>query len=292
MVHLVSQGNGVAVFEGGGQQLTIDSNACIMCEECEIVCPYSAIFFEEGYVGDGNYEALAYVGMKFKTNDCDLQGDCVAACPMNALTIESLIPDPPEFEPGEGEAPFRNIINNLTTPCLSNVFTQINNSDSLQTDIGHMLHDVFNIWDQANFTIGESNSLPPDRNGQTSSTNSGDYFNSYVTLNTNTLPGTSKEYIAGTIYHEIVHAYLHATGKFGNMQNHIAMAQSYIAALTDTLRHYFPGLSSIQAEAIAWVGLDETDAWDALHTGNLNKYNQLVSLQEDYRTGTKGTLCP
>lgn len=293
MVTLVSQDNGVAVFQGGGQQLTIDANCCIICTQCESVCAYSAIAFQEGYAGDGNYEALVYIGMQFRTGNCDMQGDCVSVCPMNALDIQSTIPDPPdEFGPGEGATPLRDITNNLTTPCLGNVFNQINNSDSLGTDIGHILHDVFDIWDQANLTIGESTSLPSNENGHTNSTASGAYFNADIVLNANTLPVAAKEYIAGTIYHEIIHAYLNYTGQSGNMNNHTQMTLDYMNAIKSTLQYYYPGLSSTAAEAIAWVGLDATTAWAALQTNDPTKYNQIISLQDSYRAGTSGTPCP
>ena len=115
-----------------------------------------------------------------------------------------------------------------------------------------------------------------------------------VTLNSSpgALPSASKEYIAATIFHESVHAWIDATNTLNNSSNsvsHETMASaSNIDMLATALREMYPALSLQDAKDLAWGGLQKTTAWEALSQADKDRINQT---NFDYKNGTKGTPC-
>jgi hypothetical protein len=88
-----------------------------------------------------------------------------------------------------------------------------------------------------------------------------------VTLNTNVMENASKEYVAVTIMHEIIHAYMSAY--WGTVRNndtqHPLMVECYfINLMANSLESLFPNLSQYpgDAMALAWYGFDQTPSWN------------------------------
>jgi hypothetical protein len=88
-------------------------------------------------------------------------------------------------------------------------------------------------------------------------------FSCSILLNKGVLSNSTQEYSIGTIIHETVHAYLQYeagnTDKHGT--NHDEMAKSYVNSMSDYLLSLFPRLTSKDATAIAWGGLQGTELW-------------------------------
>jgi len=61
------------VLGGGRRPLRIDAQLCIDCKKCERVCPFGLLIRQDKGVG------------ALQTRDCLKCGECVAACPKDAL---------------------------------------------------------------------------------------------------------------------------------------------------------------------------------------------------------------
>ncbi|QEC43366.1 SprT-like domain-containing protein [Pseudobacter ginsenosidimutans] len=295
MASLHEQGYNFYTYRSGNVTLTIRPEDCIMCEMCIPVCPSEAFEITDAYVGDGQYEVLVSSNFKYKAANCSMSGDCATVCPTGALEMGLIPPDEggdDDDDDDDDDDPFEEITSELTTPCFQNIFVQLNNASSMQTTVGWILHEVFNLWDTADIVFKESTSLPSNTDGVTHAYASGDYFTAEITLNTTVLQNASKEYIAATIYHEIIHAYLNWSGLKGELVQHNEMAETYLSHMKDSLMHYYPTLSAADAEALCWGGLHQTNAWTALQANDPAKYNSILSTLQSHRTGASGTSCP
>lgn len=115
-----------------------------------------------------------------------------------------------------------------------------------------------------------------------------------ITLNNSpgTLNGASREYIAITIFHEVLHAWIDYFSPSQNtaLANHELMAtQQYINKMADALQELYPNIPRQDALDMAWGGLSATSAWAALSQADKDRINQT---NIDYRTLMKGTPCP
>ena len=115
-------------------------------------------------------------------------------------------------------------------------------------------------------------------------------FNSTIAFNSNNIACT-RAHLASTLMHEGIHAYishqeraltasefalrypLYSTG--GLEADHAVMAESYIDVFTQTLLTMFPDLEYEMANALAWDGLGDTDAWNNMP---LEERNDIVDL--------------
>ncbi|NNU34580.1 hypothetical protein HK413_11700 [Mucilaginibacter sp. S1162] len=76
------------------------------------------------------------------------------------------------------------------------------------------------------------------------------------------------------------------------------MATKYANQLKKDLQAMFPDLSDVDATALSWQGLGETQAWkdmvakDALNGSTVT--NDIVNINKKFKdaTGTKGHRCP
>jgi hypothetical protein len=114
-----------------------------------------------------------------------------------------------------------------------------------------------------------------------------------VTLNNDALVGASQEYIAATIMHETIHALLASQGKRGELLHHTEMVTSYINPMVDALRYSFL-MSREDALALAWGGLGDTSAWQALPQAqkqNIINNNSRYKNVNGTRQNAPGTRC-
>ncbi|MBV7531099.1 hypothetical protein [Chitinophaga sp. sic0106] len=110
-----------------------------------------------------------------------------------------------------------------------------------------------------------------------------------VSLNTAIANG-SREYIAATIMHEILHGYFVIEyNRNNNPFSHGQMAGTeFFNKMIGALKELFPNLSTTDANALVWMGLDETPEYSSF---SLNEKNQIESIALNYRTGLSGTKC-
>ncbi|MBC6110304.1 hypothetical protein ACFOG5_06025 [Pedobacter fastidiosus] len=123
-----------------------------------------------------------------------------------------------------------------------------------------------------------------------------------ITLNENKLPGRSNEYILATVYHEILHGYMDlkltkdSQGRFIVPNDHNTMATSYVATMTGALQTAFPSLSTNEAWALAWGGLENTTLFNSnlltdTQRADIKAINSRHSKTPPSGTTAMGTFC-
>ena len=188
------------------------------------------------------------------------------------------------------------ITNELQNPCLVSVLQSLNNAD-LKNAISKLLINTFGQSDKFNVTFIEdelsyaSTSGGPDNYGN---------ININVYLPTS-LSNSSKEYIAETMFHEILHAYLDYKEIIGKetpseLDQHIEMAQGYVDNEVIALREIFPSLSIPDATALVLGGFgqlqeEKPDYFDNLLSKYNTDENAVASTNGSYKSGQKGTKC-
>lgn len=140
------------------------------------------------------------------------------------------------------------ITNTLTTPCLKDVMSKMQNA-KFDAAVQNILRK-FSVSTTLNFTLKEGNLNNTDRNAETAG--------NVITLNSAALANASQEFIAKVIYHEVLH--VHLGGSLNS--DHQTMATNYVAPMAQTLTSLFPSLSFTEAQALSWSGLKDTNAWN------------------------------
>lgn len=108
-----------------------------------------------------------------------------------------------------------------------------------------------------------------------------------INLNKNILPNASKEFIAATILHEALHAYI---GVNYYAIDHEEMAKSYVNTMADILQGMFSSLSRVHALSLSWGGLEGTSYFTNPPTGLTIPTNQ-ATINGNYRNKTLGHGC-
>lgn len=178
------------------------------------------------------------------------------------------------------------ITSNLSNPCFQQTVNTINNANSLGTDIGFILHECFTFWQPKDLYISQICLSNPDTDGHTFSGT----YEIIIKFNECALQNASQEYIAATLYHEILHAYFIADGR--NIDDHQEMATRYLNAMISTLKENFSSLNPVDAKALAWGGLQKTKAWSDFQQADLGTTLDILNTNKKYKRGEKGTACP
>ncbi|MBL7763807.1 MAG: hypothetical protein JNL23_10320 [Chitinophagaceae bacterium] len=186
------------------------------------------------------------------------------------------------------------IINNVTDPCLkkmvddaisrdcSNEITNfINSAFHKNPDLDLTFKDapLGNIWGSDGKTVAQGGST-------------GCYITITLNSSSSSLPRASKEYVAITILHEAIHAWIilnNTTSNSSNNISHEAMASTAnINLMVNGLREMYPNISLQDAKDLAWGGLDNTTAWSALSQTDRTR---IIQTNYDYKNKIKGTPC-
>ncbi len=112
-----------------------------------------------------------------------------------------------------------------------------------------------------------------------------------ITFNTSQLDSASQEYIAATIFHEAIHAWIDYSFPVPTeaAQHHESMAQSgNIQMVANAIREIYPNLSMQDAIDLSWGGLQNTIAWTNLTPQERDRINQVNNA---HKFGTSGTPC-
>ncbi len=124
------------------------------------------------------------------------------------------------------------------------------------------------------------------------------YETAEISLNVNTLPNGSIEPIAETILHESFHAYFDARDStmMSELAQHQDMANSYMNWEIESMQKIFPSMAIIDIVSIIINGFGDIQINDPqLLAQILSKYNltlnQVNTIANTYKNGTKGTKC-
>ncbi|QIP12579.1 hypothetical protein G8759_08065 [Spirosoma aureum] len=112
-------------------------------------------------------------------------------------------------------------------------------------------------------------------------------YNVYeITLST-ALASSSKEYIAATIIHEMLHVYLPAND---GETDHEIMAEKYVKPMAFTLKAAGYALTYDDAIDLSWGGLQKTKAWKQLvdidRVSGTNVTDKILQTNVNYKNNT------
>lgn len=112
-----------------------------------------------------------------------------------------------------------------------------------------------------------------------------------IILNTS-LSQSSKEYIAATVIHEALHAFIilsETTNGSNNTNSHELLASSAnFERMVTALKEMYPNISDADARDLTWGGLGGTQAYSTLSQSDKNRISNTNNL---FKNATKGTTC-
>jgi hypothetical protein len=159
-------------------------------------------------------------------------------------------------------------------PCAQSVLAAL---PSVNAEVKTILHDVFGVNDDVNMIFVPHTYSTDSLDAEFKSKSFGNYT---IWVNTGMLDHATKDYIAATLLHEAIHAYIiymkYGGGMdsatfaqhfpiymqyVGNNAQHNEMAANYVSIMKSALMSLNPNLSSYNAEALSWGGLQMTTVW-------------------------------
>lgn len=210
------------------------------------------------------------------------------------------IPEPPSTTPP-------NAIEYITlaglSPCNTAVFNKLS-TPSAGTQNSTTLNDMnnfiklfssnanSNIWITEARLINQNTGLP-----NLVTEGEAEYLpnsNTYkITLNTNVVENASQEFIAATIMHEIIHAYLSAylgVSRNNDTQHPLMVEMMAVEFMADILVILFPTLSHDSAMGLSWSGFDATPTYQAKDIAERFRLQEINNYHKARTNGT-GTPC-
>lgn len=198
-------------------------------------------------------------------------------------------PDCPTSTPVEN----RDTTINIKDPCIR---SQVKASLAVGLDsfVSEFVNAIFTTSKDINMSFRDT-VLAPSVDGITLSQGNFDnngYFDANITINSRLASG-SREYIAATIIHEVVHSYLTFNGVLGELNQYTEQATRYAYALQHDLLAMFPGMDPDDAIALSWGGLQQTQGWQDILQKDPKKANDILLINGEYKNanGTKGHRC-
>lgn len=193
-----------------------------------------------------------------------------------------------------GDAPaglVEDIKTNITDPCISSVMNDILSKDK-QNEVMSYINKEFGLNENCNMNISDVLNLTDSKgifvagNNRSIRTGSSLTVNIYINYGRN----SSKEFIAATILHEMIHGYIASQNipQNGNEAEEIIANPQYVDWMSASLISLFPNLSTIDANALALGGLQETSYFNSL-----SKDIQDASLKTigRHEAGSEGQTC-
>jgi hypothetical protein len=191
--------------------------------------------------------------------------------------------------------------NNLTNSCFSNVLNSLE-ATGLKNEITQILHTTFGVNDNINLVFKEVPSLSDNADAKTIPLDGGispygSYYDISISLNDQQLAKASKEFIAETIFHEIIHGYLEANGSLQNeLSQHITMIKSYVDCEVSALKEIFPNLTTHDAQCLVIGGYGDVESNSPSTLNSVYAaYNltsaDVVQTNNGYKNGSKGSTC-
>ncbi len=196
-----------------------------------------------------------------------------------------------EFDENGSGGESTEVKNEVNEPCLKNMVNNILLAN-VENKVSRMIDSLFGNHASIDLIIRDNLPLPLHIDGNAGSiadsTGTG-YGGAIIYLNREVLKKSSKEYIAATIMHEALHAYL---GHFGIIMDasHEKMAKDYVNTMGDILKGMFSHLSHSDAKSLAWGGLVDTYFYENPPAGLL-KPLATDTVNSHHRKGIIGSVC-
>lgn len=184
--------------------------------------------------------------------------------------------EPDEFGGGiviaGGDAPAGKVDDikiNITDTCISLVMDDIISKDK-QNEVMSYINSEFGLNENCNMNISSVKNLTNPKGEPVGGHAKISRNNGILTVNIqiNSGKGSSKEYIAATILHEMIHGYIASQNIEQNDTEYIeeVIADSlYVSWMSAALISLFPNLSLTDANALALGGLEETSYFKSLN---------------------------
>jgi hypothetical protein len=154
---------------------------------------------------------------------------------------------------------------NITDPCISSVMNDILSKDK-QNEVMSYINREFGLNENCNMNISDVLNLTDSKgifvagNTKYIRTTGSLTVNIYININKN----NSKEFIAATILHEMIHGYIFSQNIPQNGIEEAIANPQYVDWMSASLISLFPNLSLIDANALALGGLEETSYFKSL----------------------------
>ena len=156
----------------------------------------------------------------------------------------------------------RDVKNYLSNPCFSQVFDSML-ANGWNTAVNGLLKQAFGLTNSYNVIIDDVPDIAPPVNsppgavvtGNTDPPTTDNQGNTNIVLHLNraALANASKEMIAVTIMHEIIHGYLFSQG-MDDLTQHPTMYSQYVSSIQSSLQSLFPS-STVNFSELAPAGL-------------------------------------
>ena len=193
-----------------------------------------------------------------------------------------------------GDAPagvVDDIKTNITDPCISSVMNDILSKDK-QNEVMSYINSEFGLNENCNMNISDVLDLTNSKGLRVAGNSIANRNNGILNVNISINYGrnSSKEFIAATILHEMIHGYITSQNIAQNgMEKEEVIANSqYVGWMSASLISLFPNLSSIDANALALGGLYETSYFKSLSKDIQDASNATNARHE---LGNEGHTC-
>lgn len=189
------------------------------------------------------------------------------------------------------------IRNQVQNPCLRRVVDQV-----IRTDADDIISKIISNLDEDVLMQISVIDAPETTNFAAAETDLINVPNSNIimgtiTLSTNVLSNSTKEYAVTVFTHEIVHSYLKYIGQNNKLKEleHQKMALQYISPMVNYLTRAF-GLSSRDATALSWIGVNDSMSYinsnDFNYSGGSMSKSELENIYRDYVSSQLGeSIC-
>lgn len=190
------------------------------------------------------------------------------------------------------------IVNTITNPCLRDVTENLTDND-LQNNINASINEIF---DDNNSTINLVLVEDRVRNVLASTTYDINQLTGRIDItihwNTNYLFNQSKEFIAGILFHEAMHAYLNINSTSRDqLIQHKDIAANYISWINSALREAYPNLTNKQANGLALRFLGDVNRTEPAYFNALandlgfSSVQDVIDETQPFGEGDLGTDC-
>lgn len=184
------------------------------------------------------------------------------------------------------------IINDIHNPCIKSLVDKLI-SKGISNEISRFINNSFskNYYFHIQFA-GSYNASDHDDAYTTTHLLPSGGVKFTIQFNLNSLAAASQEYIAATIFHEVMHAwadYMYPGFKTA-ADEHLQMANSMnFNRQVIALKEMFPSLTTQDASDLAWGGLQNTPQWSSLIRAEKDRIVQNIYDFKYHRTGTPCT---
>ncbi|SHM58787.1 hypothetical protein SAMN05444266_10998 [Chitinophaga jiangningensis] len=202
---------------------------------------------------------------------------------------------------GSGETPgnmppppviLTDVVDELSSPCFKATL-QYMGFNNLTSSLARTLSTLYQTSDVVNARFNEgqlADTVDAKNIPGVAGSGGAAVVNIDITLN-NSIANGSREYIAATILHELIHGYFFVKYNVynNNPWDHGQMAgDSFFNSMVLALQEMYPGISLADAQSLTWRGLEETPQYQAL---SLAQKQSIQSIAGKYRNGELGTKC-